>query len=249
MGSVTITGGTGQYAPSFTDNTPSPRYGAGVGAWTLLKAEESAARDGIYTQVGATATLSPADSDPTAPQAWDVTIRGATLAAGWYKLTFLDAAGNQQPLRPVYSGAGIAPSVEDIARRVRSRLADAGGQPLTTFSAATRPTRDDVEGFIRSGVRAVRLKVGAVQDELAEDAREVVELYAAAQVELQSWPEQTANSASPYSVLMSEYADTLKDLEKSSQEIGEGREAGAAGDVGMPRASFPCPDLDYTAGW
>lgn len=249
MGSVTITGGTGQYVVSLSDNTPSPRYGSGVGTWTQIKAEEASLRDGTYTQVGTVATLTPVDVDPTAPQAWDVTIRGVTLAAGWYRLTFLDANGNQQPLRPVYSGAGIAPAVEDIARAMRSRLADGGGQPVTTFSTTTRPTRDDVEGFIRSGVRAVRLKVGAVQDALAEDAREVVELYTTARAELAIWPEQTANNTSPYAALMAEFKAALADLEKSSQEIGEGREAGAAGDVGMPVSSFPLPAVDYTQGW
>lgn len=217
-------------------------------AWRTVRIEESAAVAGPWTVID-TITLSPLDTDPAAPAPRSFSTEAATLAAGWYRVTFLDAAAREAPFRPVYSGASIAPALADIARAMRSRLADAGGQPVAMFSATTRPTREDVEGFIRSGVRAVRLKVGAVQDEIADDAREVVELYAAARAELASWPEQTGNTASPYSALMDEYKAALADLEKSSQEIGEGREPGAAGDVGMPVSSFPLPSIDYTQGW
>lgn len=238
--------GTGRYVVTFANYTPSPRYD--TIPWTQVKVEEAPAKIGPWTEL-VTGALSPIDADPKNPAPRDVTVNGATLAAGWYRLTFLDAAGNMQPTRPVYSGASISPGLDDIARAMRSRLADAGGQAITAFSATTRPTRDDVEGFIRSGVRAVRLRVGAVQDTLAEDAREVVELYATARAELATWPEQTANTASPYSALMDEFKAALLDLEKSSQEVGEGREPGAAGDVGMPVSSFPLPSVDYTAGW
>lgn len=223
--------GDGQYVVSFADATPSARFD-GV-PWNTVEVVEAATKGGtaVLTVSGA---LSPLDTDPANPQSRDITVKNATLAAGWYQLTFLDADGNRQPTRWVYNGGNISPSMEDIAALLRTRLVDTGGNPLATFTDTSTPTRQQVETFITSAIRRVRLKVGAVQEDLADDAREVVALYAAARAELTLWPEQVPGQQSPYRELIALADAALTDLDAEVEEVAAGGEPGPADDVVRP---------------
>jgi hypothetical protein len=209
---------TAHYVVSFTGYIPSARYDQIP--WTRVLVEEAPAKTGPWTSL-VTGDLIPVDVDPRDPETRDITVRGATLAAGWYRLTFLDDIGNRQPTDPVYNGTGITPAAVDIARRMRTAVVDEGGRPVA-FSDTTRPSLDDVEGFIRSGVRRVRMKVGSVSDDLSDYAKEVVELYAAAQAELARWPEQAGTVNSPYDALMAEFTTALADLVIADEQTPSG---------------------------
>jgi hypothetical protein len=215
---LTATGTGGAYVVTFPVVTPTARFDGEP--WTDVIVEESATRTGPWTEI-ASSSLTPRDTDPAVPAEREVTVTGATLAAGWYRLRFLDSDDSQDRAIIIYSGAGITPTLNDLARRMRTVTVDAGGQP-GPFSATTTPTRQDAEGFIRSGLRRVRLKVGAVDAGLAEDAKEVVELYAAAQAELARWPEQPGTPNSPYDALMAEFTTALADLVEADTQLDPG---------------------------
>lgn len=90
------------YVVSFTQYQPSPRFDGQ--AWTEVRVEESTTEDGPWTQIDLIA-LSPLDTDPTQPAIRNLTTAQATLAAGWYRLTFLDPPGNEELTQPVFSPA------------------------------------------------------------------------------------------------------------------------------------------------
>lgn len=94
---------------------PPPRYDAVV--WESVKIEESPAPTGPWTQIDAQ-TLTPADTDATMPQVRNFTTGLATLADGWYRVTFLDAfAGQSEPSDPERNSASeepLPPSPDEI---------------------------------------------------------------------------------------------------------------------------------------
>lgn len=99
---------------------PPARYDAV--AWTSVRVEEAAAQGGPFDAV-ATLALSPVDANPAAPQSRDLTF-AATLAAGWYRLVWLDPAANASPPSgAVYDdGTGTTAvqfaSADDLAMRL-----------------------------------------------------------------------------------------------------------------------------------
>lgn len=91
------------FVHSFTDVTPPARYDATT--WTVARIEEAATIGGVYTQIDARPL--PADPTPETPNPVDLTTSLATLAAGYYRFRFADAALNLSPYtESVYSPGG-----------------------------------------------------------------------------------------------------------------------------------------------
>lgn len=221
------------YTPPARDDEP----------WTDVRVEEAAAKDGPWA-VLETQPLSPVDTDPAAPDTRTVTTQLATLAAGWYRLTWLDADGDQALTSPLYSGANIAPPLREVADLMLSRLRDDVGT-VDTFSAATTPTADQADRFINYGLRRVRGKAGAIPESLADDARHVVALYAAMLAESSLQSEQADDNSGHYERLKELYDAALADLIEEVKDVADGGEPGAADDSVSPLGSFPDPAVRW----
>lgn len=98
--------------------TPLPRQPP---AWTQARIEEAVTADGPFTPIETIAL--DLDADPLHPAARDLTTTEATLEAGWYRVTWLDAGGNTHTTQPVFSPASEAApqpliDIEDLRRAV-----------------------------------------------------------------------------------------------------------------------------------
>jgi hypothetical protein len=129
------------YVVSLTGFTPGARYDSNP--WTQAQIGEAATAAGPFTTID-TIVLSPVDADPTNPQPRNVTTTKATLTAGWYQVTFIDAAGNTQPVPtpvpyppPAMSNQGYC-SIAQVQARNAAR----------TLSATSQPNVAQVQQFI-----------------------------------------------------------------------------------------------------
>ena len=93
------------YVVSFYGYRPAARYD-GL-PWTTVAIDEGASSLGPWTTID-TKTLTPADSDPSAPATRHFTTTLATLANGWYRVRWRDAALNEELTTPVYHAAAVA---------------------------------------------------------------------------------------------------------------------------------------------
>ena len=73
-------------------------------AWERARIEESATGLDLSWSELSTQNLVPVDADPAQPQVRDFTASNATLAAGFYRVVFLDPEDNESPSPPIYSG-------------------------------------------------------------------------------------------------------------------------------------------------
>lgn len=96
---------------SFTGFIPSPRYDAVP--WNRVRIQEAALEAGPYVTLE-TQALSPLDADPADPQFRNITTTLAVLAAGWYKLIFLDASDNEDPADPIQYPPNGYPSFAEL---------------------------------------------------------------------------------------------------------------------------------------
>lgn len=97
---------------SFTDYTPAARYD-GI-PWITILIEEAAVEDGPWTQIDSIA-VDPIDVDPTQPKSRSFTTDNATIANGWYRVSFTDVGGNRTTSDAIhYAPVEILASTEDI---------------------------------------------------------------------------------------------------------------------------------------
>lgn len=139
----------------------------------------------------------------------------------------------------------LTPNVAEVAAHLRVRTKDAHGQEVGTFNADTRPTADQVEALIATGVRRVAARVGqsiceggdvVKQAELYADARDLAALRVALQIELSYFAEQVGSSRSPYEQLKALYDESIESL-RSAIAAHCGGPAGGA--IPRPAHSFP----------
>lgn len=160
--------------------------------WTLADLEESTTATGPGTLLE-TFALSPLDTDPTNPVPRSFTTTLATLAAGWYRVVFRDAAGHSQATGWVFNGAEFMPSVADVGALLRDRTVAAGsrGEELGTFTVGTRPTRDEVENLIaRAANVTLAAFPGVIAPQVFPGLRELIALRAAIKIEESYFSEQ-----------------------------------------------------------
>jgi hypothetical protein len=131
---------------SFTDYRPVARYPPITTPWTQARIDEATADTGPWTTID-TITLSPVDSDPTAPQARSFSTPNATLTSGWYRVVFLDAASNEDITSPVAhnspSGAPYFTSAELRARY--PEVANTTSYPEATITARRQEVEERLE--------------------------------------------------------------------------------------------------------
>lgn len=230
--------GAGPYVHSFDGFTPSARFDAT--AWTTVRVEESADKTGPWTAY-AHGTLTPTDTDPTEPQARSFTAPGATLAAGWNRVVFLDAGNNEQPTRPVYVGALWKPGSRDVARLTRNRTF-AGGGRITDFldetddGGPTDPSREDVLELIDDAASDVMSRVALViPPGAASVAQHVATVGTAMLIELGS----EDFDQDRYDRLKALYDARLAQLLDAAQDEATGGEVGDADDRVTAVGSFP----------
>jgi hypothetical protein len=149
------------------------------------------------------------------------------------------------------------PSVDEVAAYIPARTKTAGGQELGTFQPEdasqgnrTRPTSEQVEALIPTGVRKVADKVGAricpsVDDETREwlegSAKDLSALATALTIELRYFPEQVGSGQSPYKDLLAQWESGIVTLQEAiSERCGGGGGESVGGSGPMPVSSFPC---------
>lgn len=243
------------YFRRFVAYAPPPR--ADGLSFTKARIEEAAEAAGPWTAI-AIIDLAPLDTDPTRPMARELSTSAATLEPGWYRVTWLDAAGSATsptaPIRSVVEGAdGIRPTIAEVAAKLRARTKVLGGNEVGTFDASTRPTADEVEALIDDALDEVlgKIKEPAAGTKYEGRARGLVALYAAMLIELSYFPEMVGTPKSPYDSYATLYDKRMKAL-IAEGETGEPQgEGGAGGDSpGNAAWTFPSGDLlGYGTRW
>lgn len=109
--------------------TPQPRTDQ---PFTQARIDEAPAESGPFTTID-TVALVPIDPDPVHPIEREVTTTAAVLEHGWYRVTFLDAAGGEEPTDPVPGddvAAGLLANVEDVKLYLRTQGTVAPGAQI-----------------------------------------------------------------------------------------------------------------------
>jgi hypothetical protein len=204
---------------TFEDYTPAPRYDAEP--WVSARIEEAVANVGPWT-ILETVPLIPADTDPAAPKTRAFTTELATLAIGWYRITWLDADGNTQPTLPILNVPAPAwqPRPSEVATVVSAWAAqhvggyENAGRELQHFTDATDPTLARVEGFIGQAVNEIvgRVGVTVLPESLWGLARTAAIWHAAGSVAAKRVPTAADEQSGMYRSFMSNYTASLKDL-------------------------------------
>lgn len=90
--------------------------------WTQARIDEGTSSDGPWTTID-TITLDPVEPDPANPLPRSFTTALATLASGWYRVVFLDAAGDEEFTDPVPFEPTIDPKdIRILVPRIRRAL-------------------------------------------------------------------------------------------------------------------------------
>lgn len=190
------------YRPPARDDNP----------WTQARLEEAAASAGPWT-VLETRTLTPADANPASPAPRSFTTELATLPAGWYRITWVDATGDTASTAPVTNGPTYMPSVDRVATIIRSYTTLKGGGEAGTFTADTDPTAAEVQDHIVGAASHVAVKVGlTIRPELNGAAANVIALRAAIFTVLSSFSEQVNEDTSPVDTLRELYTEEMDAL-------------------------------------
>lgn len=183
----------GPYVVALRGYTPSPRDDT---PWTSVQWYEGPTETGPWTAL-VSGALSPLDSDPANPQSRDFTLKGATLANGWYYAVFQDGTGGLEPTEPVFNGPPIRPTLADIGALLHSRTTIDGGGEAGTFNTLTDPTGDQVQRLIDVATSHVAIQVPrTLNAEQAAYARVMVSYLAAILVEKSHFSEQVESGDS-----------------------------------------------------
>lgn len=194
--------------------------------WTQALIDESAASTGPWTQIEVINLASlpgGADTDPENPQTRNLTTVNATLAQGWYRVTFRDNVGNTTvPSAPLHnidlSLVNWRPTVSEVASRIRNRTIDENGNELGTFTNNTEPTASQVEDLIDESVdemisifteTVIDAPTGPDPDAYRKVVRAAAAALTAANVELTYFGKEVARDNSPYKQLLEDYKRRL----------------------------------------
>jgi hypothetical protein len=155
---------------------------------------------------------------------------------GWYRATFLDGIGGEQPAGIVDGGvANLVPSVQQVARFLRARTTGDGGE-LGVFTTATNPSVDQVEQYIETATRDVIAEVGRRVPPGALDLfRAVVIVGTAVLIEINS---EMINDRR-LTALTAMYDQRLARLLEAVQDVEQGVDSGTT-DGALPLGLAPC---------
>jgi molybdopterin converting factor small subunit len=114
------------------------------------------------------------------------------------------------------SDCNYRPTTADVGVLLRARLVDGYGKRLTDWDSTTTPTDTEVDEQIDEAIGEVSQEIGyIVPDDRVDQALRVVQILAAANVELSFFPEQAAANNSMYDKLMARYTTMIAGLEQS----------------------------------
>lgn len=182
-----------------------------VGTWDQVRVEEAATRGGTPVEIDRL------DFDPPVAGGAIIdllTTEQATLDPGWYWLTFFDADGDESPRSLAIQAPApgpLRPELADVGALLRARTrSDATGGEIGTFDETTRPTGDQVDGYIDSALTEVQLSLPASPPERLEAfARGLVALRAAMAVEVSLEPDRSESDNSAFARLKELYDQDL----------------------------------------
>ena len=136
------------------------------------------------------------------------------------------------------------PSVDQVARFIRSRTQDSQGNEVGTFDSDTRPTDLQVQDHIAAAQALVELHLPAlsmIPAGLLDAMAVVVALEAACQIEKSYWPEQVSSGRSSYAELRAEADAALQALVTQA--------AAAGTEFSTTFASVPVGSWTMTGAW
>lgn len=172
---------------------------------------EEASWDPLTGEPGAFALIDtksvPTYADPEEPPAQSFTTELGDLAPGYYRVTFIDAAGNKELTAPVlFGGPDVRPSTADVAAHIRNRTVDSNNNFFDDFTDDSAVSLQVVEGLIVKAENRVlsRLDVDPNQilpTESLQIVKDLIALYAAMLVEITKFSEQIAADRSAYPYL------------------------------------------------
>ena len=217
-------------------------------AWDRVRVEESATKDGAYTAVVTQAIA--IDATPETPDPINITFQSA-LSTGWFRLVFLDPSNNESPpTEPVLDDGSDTPTsvsrpnTQAVANLLTTRTRTVGGEVIGDFSAATTPTKAQVESRIAEAYNFVIGRFGDIDDPfLSAKATHLIAIYSAMMVELSYYPEQINNDRSPYRELKKLFDDGMDELyETLFPEADDGGPTGP-GFAMTPDYGFPATSI------
>jgi hypothetical protein len=149
--------------------------------WTQLRIYEGHVEAGPWTLID---TLSvPASMNPADPQPMSFTTDNATLPAGsgWYKITFVDGAGNSEDTEPVFNNAAteILATLNDVNAHLDGEVIEAtpDNSELVQISVARI-----VRGYLSAVVDTTTLMSWQTPEATPDIIREIASMLIAAQV-------------------------------------------------------------------
>jgi hypothetical protein len=106
------------------------------------------------------------------------------------------------------------PTVADVGAILRARTTNSSSEEVGTFDDTTRPTGDQVEGYISQAVDEVITAVGAefYREEYARNAGNLAAIRAAMTVEQSHFPEQVTDGTSMYDTLSDRFVKGIGSL-------------------------------------
>lgn len=213
----------GAYVVTLPVRRPQVRDDDESGPWTAVRVEEAATADADaedWVTLVTAGAIHPFDTDPSDPGPIYVTVAGATLAAGWYRVTLVDAAGAESaPSDAVslsHTSKPAAPSLAQIAALMLARVVDDDGAPVSAWDETTNPTDVQVEALIEE----VRLEVATkltcgIPAAQAQAATSVVAMGVVAYLEQSRHPEALLDGESPFNTSRTIFLGRLADLERA----------------------------------
>lgn len=132
------------------------------------------------------------------------------------------------------------PTTADVGALLRARTRDSGGNLIGDFTDATTPNAAGATAMINEALDEVAGEVGEDLFDPGDQAaaKRLVQLLAAANVEMSYFPEQSAQNNSMYDKLMTRYNTKLATFKEGVAETQqEPQEVNVPGNV----AGFPPP--------
>jgi hypothetical protein len=186
---------------SFTDYEVTPRFDGT--AWTRIQIGEAATEAGPFTTID-TINIVPLDPDPAHPEPRSFTTEHATLAAGWYLVTFLDALNNQLVTDPIYNTPAeqleIMASLNDINANLDGEVVEATASNTDLIQISVARV---IRGYLAQIVDPVIMATWVSPEATPEIIREVAGKMIAAQL----YYNETAKSST--TVAPTHYAQVL----------------------------------------
>ena len=153
------------------------------------RVEQSASASGPFSTIEGPTLLSPAISDPEDPPTYSFSTDDDP-GSGWFRVVWVTVGGVEYPTVPQWIPvlSPYAPSVGQVAQRVRLMLRELGGDLAVNFTDETTPTAQQVQGMIADDFPLVLIRTGdlaALQCGTADDVRQAIRTVAAERVALQ----------------------------------------------------------------